>query len=427
MNPRPRVTDRAAAAARATAGRRRARAGRRLPSLRLSASRRNMRPDGWVRNESGRGQHPRRGRRRRRRRASRQALVGRGPASGPAASRALGTGRGRGMAAIPHPCQRSRRETPISTCRRTCSAATNAWPRWRRRASGATAIPSPTARSAARATRSFPPCPMTGRPRPWRALRCARPAAPNTRTRPTAASMPSRSPAPTAGRSSPSTAAGHSHAEGEAALDAAVAVLRGGGIVAVKGIGGYHLMCDAADDAAVARLRARKHRPDKPLAVMFPLAGADGLDGGACHVDAGRGRGPRLRFARAADRAGAAARGLRPQPASGAGAGRTRRVPALQPVAPSAACRFRRAAGRHLRQYQRRAGADRQWRGRAAAGKGRRRLSAPRPADRAPGRRFGGAGHRRRRRPIRLGRGMAPLEIELPSRYRSRCWRSAGT
>lgn len=69
----------------------------------------------------------------------------------------------------------------------------------------------------------------------------------------------------------------HASVRGDAALDACIAALRRGEIIAVKGIGGYHLMCDALNTLSIARLRASKHRPHKPLALMFPWQGADGL------------------------------------------------------------------------------------------------------------------------------------------------------
>jgi hydrogenase maturation protein HypF len=77
-------------------------------------------------------------------------------------------------------------------------------------------------------------------------------------------------------------AAGRAVAEKDEALARAVAALRDGRIVAIKGLGGYHLACEARRAAAVAELRRRKHRDEKPLAIMVRDLGAAA---GPCAVD----------------------------------------------------------------------------------------------------------------------------------------------
>ena len=60
----------------------------------------------------------------------------------------------------------------------------------------------------------------------------------------------------------------HFEVRGDGAIHQTIRTLSAGGIVAIKGIGGFHLACDASNESAVERLRQRKNRPDKPLAVM---------------------------------------------------------------------------------------------------------------------------------------------------------------
>ena len=77
-------------------------------------------------------------------------------------------------------------------------------------------------------------------------------------------------------------AVGTTRETSDAIIDRCVELLAGGGIVAIKGLGGFHLACDASNEQAVTELRRRKRRSNKPLAVMVrDLADAERL----CHVD----------------------------------------------------------------------------------------------------------------------------------------------
>jgi len=58
--------------------------------------------------------------------------------------------------------------------------------------------------------------------------------------------------------------------QGKKALDKTLEAIKAGFTLALKGIGGYHLMADARNESAVRTLRERKGRANKPFAVMFP-------------------------------------------------------------------------------------------------------------------------------------------------------------
>lgn len=84
------------------------------------------------------------------------------------------------------------------------------------------------------------------------------------------------------GNSSATPAVGTTREASDAIIERCVELLASGGIVGIKGLGGFHLACDAASEQAVAELRRRKRRSNKPLAVMVrDLADAGRL----CHID----------------------------------------------------------------------------------------------------------------------------------------------
>ena len=84
------------------------------------------------------------------------------------------------------------------------------------------------------------------------------------------------------GEAAASPAVGTTRETSDAIIDRCVELLADGGIVAIKGLGGFHLACDAANEQAVVELRRRKRRSNKPLAVMVrDLADVERL----CHVN----------------------------------------------------------------------------------------------------------------------------------------------
>ena len=190
----------------------------------------------------------------------------------------------------------------------------------------------------------------------------------------------------------------------DAALDAAATAIARGEILAVKGVGGYHLLVRCGERTAVARCGPRKHRPHKPFAVMFPRFRTS-RQLHACPEEEALLYGPE-RPHRAAASGGGRDRGEPWRPAC-----RARRHAALCPLH-HLLWRARTPAGGHLGNSagepvltdERKPG---------AAGRDRRSLSAPRPADCAAGRRFGLPPDRGRPADP-PGRGHAPVEFDLP-------------
>ncbi len=205
---------------------------------------------------------------------------------------------------------------------------------------------------------------------------------------------------------------------GNEALAAAVELLAADGIVAVRGIGGYHLLCDPRSAAAVAELRRRKGRPHKPLALMAPEQGSDGLDAVRELTRPDEGESSLLRspmrpivLLEARDDAEVVA-GVAPG---------LRELGVMLPYSPLhhlLMARFGRplvATSGNLSGEPVLTGIEQAQQRLGAVADGFLHHDRPivRPADDAVYRRIGGVP-----RPLRLGRGAAPLEIELPLRLR---------
>ena len=168
-------------------------------------------------------------------------------------------------------------------------------------------------------------------------------------------------------------------------ISAIVQRLRAGRIAAIKGLGGFHLAVDASNAEAVERLRARKHRVEKPFAVMVPdIAAAEGF----CEIDEVSRRlllSPQrpivlLKKRRDSTIADAVAPGNRD----------LGHFPALHAVAsPDVRRRPLQRPGNDQRESERRTHLHRQRRSHSAAGGHRRLLPAAQSRDSDPQRRFG--------------------------------------
>ncbi len=203
-----------------------------------------------------------------------------------------------------------------------------------------------------------------------------------------------------------------------AALARAVATVKAGQVIAVKGVGGYHLVCDALNEAAVRRLRGRKQRPHKPFAVMFPFSGKDGLAAAREFVDfdpaeaaiATSPMRPIVLVSRRADR------GLAPSVAPGLA-----EIGVFLPYSPLHQLLLDAVGGPVVATSGNISGEPVLTDNAEATGRLAPIVDAflqhdrpiVRPADDPVFRRIGGA-----MRPLRIGRGCAPCELRLPWRQR---------